>query len=853
MNSRFLVVETSLNRTEFRWKWLRFLRWTSLLGTLLSLGVLFLGGAILCGWVVSKPLVVTLLAVGGGVVGIIWVAVTLGVLANAPDRARLASALEGVDRRLMDRLNTLLFLERRRGGAPNEAFALRIAKQTQQVLAQGPLPSPFPKTRSLVQFLLFLIALTLTILLYQLYNPWERLVTRPSGGPGQLASAKTAPELSLPPTNNVEQNRAWGEVRITDPGSDLKVTKVDVVPLQIEAAAAQPLKGVDWFTTLNSAPEVSHPLPPPSEPRYAVYQPTLYLDEFHLSDWDVMTYYAKAHTDQTNSYGSEVYFLEVRPFREDIAKMPGGEGGQAYQCLNEITTLINWQQHVIRQTHRHVVKPPEQEELKTQDRNKLADAESDLGTSAKHLYAKMATEMENKPIGPALDSLAKAEKSLGGASQGLRKNTMPQAQDKEREALADLVAMRKMFQKAVSDNPDAFTNESNNEPPPPVAESSRKLEKMAEFRNEARAAQDFVKQALQQQKDLEEKSRTASRNDYTQLAGEEQELQKSLEDFQAQHPQAFKSALAESRQTQESMSKAAESLHNRRGDSRNALQKAAQDMENLGNAMQSRSAAQQLADAYKLKQMLDHQISELQEGAQPDSKASGDQLNKTARDASQTINQLAKTAEQEPTRDSFGQPLRDSLSGQNKVDLETKLKQLQMADPGADRQQRAGEAGQALAKVSKAFEQSQPQSLQASRNNDSLKPSEHDSFSQGMAELESLIRQLENRRSVSREDQAKEGRQALLNLQSGLRAQYGDNDRGNQLLVQLQQLLRAETPLEVADLKKLMDQLQNFSVETSERLAKQEDQPQLDSINPSRLPPAYRGRIQKYFQKLSEK
>lgn len=811
------------------------------------------GGAILCGWLVSKPLVITLLAVGGVIALIVWAVVTLGILAKAPERSWLASTIEGVDRRLMDRLNTLLFLERRRGEAQTEAFALRIAKQAHQVLAQGPSPSPFPKTRSLVHFLLFLLSLTLTILLFQFYNPWERLVSRPAGGSAQLASAKPPAELSLPPTNNVEQNRAWGEVRITDPGSDLKVTKVDVVPLQIEAASSQPLKGVDWFTTINSSPEASHALPPPSEPRYAVYQPTLYLDEFHLSDWDVLTYYAKAHTDPSNSYGSEVYFLEVRPFREDIAKLPGGEGGQAYQCLNEISTLINWQQHVIRQTHRHVVKPPEQEELKTQDRNKLADAESDLGTSAKHLYAKMASEMENKPIGPALDSLAKAEKSLGDASQGLRKNTMPQAQDKEREALADLVAMRKMFQKAVSDNPDAFKNDSNGEETPPVAESSQKLEKMAEFRNESRAAQDFVKQALQQQKELEEKSRSASRTDYKKLAGEEQELQKSLEDFQAQHPQAFKSAQAESRQTQESMSKAAESLQNRRGDSRTALQKATRDMENLGNAMQARSAAQQLADAYKLKQMLDHQAADLQQGAQPDSQTPGEQLSKTAREASQTIDQLAKTAEQEPTRDAFGQPLRDALSGQNKVDLETKLKQLQMADPGAERQQRAGEASQALAKVSKAFEQSQPQSLQASRSNDSLKPGEQDSFAQGMAELESLIRQLENRRSVSKEDQAKEGRQALLNLQSGLRAQYGDNDRGNQLLIQLQQLLKAETPFEVGDLKKLMDQLQNFSVETSERLAKQEDQPQLDSINPSRLPPAYRGRIQKYFQKLSEK
>ena len=86
----------------------------------------------------------------------------------------------------------------------------------------------------------------------------------------------------------MEQNLAWGEVRITDPGSDLKVTKVDVVPLQIEAAANQALTKVGWFSTVNGASESAHELAAPTEPRYAVYQPTVYLDELHLSDWDVM-------------------------------------------------------------------------------------------------------------------------------------------------------------------------------------------------------------------------------------------------------------------------------------------------------------------------------------------------------------------------------------------------------------------------------------------------------------------------------------------------------------------------------------------------------------------------------------
>ena len=368
--------------------------------------------------------------------------------------------------RLLDRLNTLLFLERRPRDARTHSFALRIARQTHAGAGgESRRPRRFPATRALEYMLGFIVALTATVLVYQLYSPWSRLLAAEKAKATPPVQAEKPLELALPATNNVEQSQTWGEVRITDPGGDLRVTKVDVVPLQIEAAANQALKKVGWFSTINGAGETPHELPPPSEPRYAVYQPTVYMDELRLSDWDVMTYYAKANTEKENSFASDVYFLEVRPFREDILKMPGGESGKAYQCLNELSTLISRQQHVIRQTHQHLQKPQAQENLQAQDRKKLSEAEADLGDSAQHLYAKMAAEMENKPIGEALDNLAKAEKSLDRASKLLGDNVMNEAQNRERRALAELVAARKMFQKAVSDNPNAFARDRRRRKP----------------------------------------------------------------------------------------------------------------------------------------------------------------------------------------------------------------------------------------------------------------------------------------------------------------------------------------------------------------------------------------------------
>ncbi len=853
MNFRFTIVETSLNRAEFRWKWLKLLRYSFLLGAVFWLICLSAEAAILRGWLVSKALVTFILASSAVIGFLAWVVILISVLAGTTDRNWLAAALERVDRRLMDRLNTLLFLESHRGDAQTESFALRIARQTQGVLAEKPSHAPFASARPWPHLLAFMVLLGATVVLFQHYSPWDHLLaadkTRKILRPGPDKPL----DLALPATNSVEQERIWGEVRITDPGADLKVTKLDVVPLQIEAAASQPLEKVAWYSTINGAQEATHELAAPTEPRYAVYQPELYLDELRLGDWDVVTYYAKANTEQANSYASEVYFLEVRPFREDILKLPGGAMGKAHQCLNEMSMLVSRQQHVIRQTHQHLQKPPETENLRDQDRKKLSEAEADLSDSTEHLYAKMAATMENKPIGDALDNLAKAQQSLDNASDRLHANVLNEAQSKERSALAELVAARKIFQKKVTENPGAFEEPNTEEPPPPVADASTRLQKMTEFRNETKAAQQFVNQTLEQQKNLEKEVKSVPRNDLPRLAEQEKLMEQALQDFQQQHPKPFAGVQSESQEAEQALTNAAASLQKRSPEAQPAMKQATERLEQLSQAMTKRSAEQQLADAYRLKQILDQEIQTFGKCSNPGANVSDADLQTTASQARETVNRLKALAEQEPTRDAFGQPLRDALSGENKVDLDARLNRVQQAQEQPEKQQRAGEAKDALSRVSQAFDQSQPKAMQIARQTDSLKPSPQDSFNLGMSELQSLLRQLEQSHKLSQEDSARQGHEALYNLQSGLRSQFGDNERGDQILLRLEQILKGETPLEVADLKKLMDELQHFSVETSDRLAKKEAQPEVTNIDPSKLPPAYRGRIQKYFQKLSEK
>lgn len=860
MSFRFTVVETSLNKAEFRWKWLRFLQFSFLLGSVICGLLLLFAGLILVGWLANRSLAMGLLAVVGMGAFVAWVVLLISILAGTPERNWLAGALEKVNPHLLDRLHTLLYLESRPKNARSHSFAVRIARQTQWVLAAKGAPRPFPPSRTYHYLLGFLVVLIATVVVYQTTRPWSRLVAAEQAKAKPPAPADQPMDVSLPMTNNAEQSATWGEVRITDPGTDMRVTKVDVVPLQIEAAANQSLRTVGWFSTINGTGETAHELPAPAEPRYAVYQPTVYLDELRLADWDVMTYYAKANTEKENSYASEVYFLEVRPFREDILKMPGGENGKAYQCINELSALISRQQHVIRQTHQHLQKPQAQDNLQNQDRKKLSEAETDLADSTQHLYAKMAAEMENAPIGEALDNLAKAEKSLDRASTLLSDNVMNEAQNRERHALSELVAARKMVQKAVNENPDAFAEDAKKEEASPTAEemqklNAKKLNEMAEFRNEAKAAQQFVDKALQQQKTLEQQARSGRTTDYPRLAQEQQQLHHSLADFQQLHPRAFQNTRDESQQAQDAMGKAAESLRKKSADARSTTQKATQETQKLSDALKTKAAGQELADAYKLKQMLDKQIQTLGQCSNPGSGApvSGAQADQAAGEARETLNQLKKVAEQEPTRDAFGPPLRSALSGTNKVDLDAKLARVQLAQEEETKRQRAGEAKDALSKVSKAFEQSQPQAMQMAQKSDSLKPGDQESFNQGMSELDSLLKQLEQKRALSREDQRKQGREALANLQSGMRGLHGENERAALLLAQLEKTLQPEDAIPIEDLKRLLSELQHFSFEAADQMERQENKPEVTNIDPAKLPPAYRGRITKYFQRLSEK
>jgi hypothetical protein len=856
MTQQNQTAEVRLARAERRWKWLRFFRLTT---ALLSAGIfilLGLGGAIMAGWLQSRALAETILTAVVAAMLVFWVGLFLAVMARRLDRSKLAAALEQADRRLQDRLNTLLFLQSRRSGAHSAGFASRIARQIQSLGRNRSAGKPFSSAGAVGWGIAVAALVVGTLALNLTYDPWSRLrapVRANAGGPNPNGERV---EFKVPPPNQAEQSPDWGEVRIVQPGGDLKVTKVDVVPLQIEAAASQPIQAVNWFSTVNGAAEAAHELPPPPDPRYAAYEPVLYLDELRLADWDVVTYYAAAKTANQSRHASEVYFLEVRPFREDILKMPGGAGGKPYQTLNEISTLIHRQQQIIRQTHQHLQRPPAEEALRNQDRSKLAKAEGEQRDTARHLYARLAAEMENQPIGEALDSLAQAEHSLDAASRLLEENVMGEAQNQERRALSELVAARKIFQKAVSDNPEAFaegTGGSAEDEPSPTAETKRKLDKMAEFRDEAKAAQDFVQKTGEEQGELSREAQAGEPGQRSNLADRQDQLGKSFQEFRHQHPQAFSGVEDPSGAASRAMDQASQAL--RRGDDTAAAstREAGEKLKELAQAMQRQAAGQQLADGYRLRQMLDRQMQEFDEWSRPDSQSSREEVAQTAREARQTLEELQKAAETEPGRQALGEALREALKDPDKSKWRAILDQLAKEQDAAARRSQAGQAKAALEAVGRAFDESLPHPVQTARQSDALDAGQQGSFSRGLSALDSLSKRLRENRPLSAEDQRKQEQEALAHLQAGLRNEFGNSEAGQQLLQELESLLASSGRGNPEELQKLLQQLARFSSEGTIQRSRGGDPAEVANLDASRLPAAYRGRIQKYFEKLSER
>jgi len=845
------LIQKKIDAIDRRWRWLKFGEKLGMAGTAFALLWFALE---LCAWrrILVQAWVFYLLA------GVFFVVIVAIVMSVQTRRIWLAGRLEKGCPGLLDRLNTLVFLEKAwRTTSP--VLKRKIEAQAAQVFDEHPVVNTLSSQLAWRWLGIFTLMLALVTAFDFRYAPFAKLV---NAAPASSAAPSDTP-FELVPGNTTEtrpNEKPWGEVRIVTPGHDVKLTKIDVLPLQIEMTASSTLQSPVWISSINGGPEISHDLPAPTEPQYAVFQPLIYLDELKVSDWDVISYYAKVQTITHAEYASKIYFIEIRPFREDILKETGGSGSQgrnARALLSDLTGLISQQTTVLQQTHLFQQSTYPSDELRKQDNQKLTQAEQDLSAAADHLYGKMIAENENAPIGDILDHLAGAEQQMDKATENLDEEIIPEAKAREQGALTELVACRKSFLKVISQHPDAFGGDGSspdNGDDPPIAtaqDSLKALSQVTEMHDRAESVLKALHQLNMQQYQLALSASNKPDAGGSATGQSENKLKQDLDKLMQDNPDVFRASDTEKAAVESDLAQAIQNLNSADSDeSQHYLNHASASLNDLEKAVRKNQQLEQIAEAYKLKKVIDQNIRQLgQEKDKPGSLSPQD-IKDIADSAQRSTGTLKEISDSQGGK-TFGPGLSQSLSPENQQALQQALAQLGQSSPGPGSQAAAGAAQGNLADVSQAFEKSQPTLTKQIQSQDQLQPPSADAVDQAAQQLQSLILAQKTTQPPPQDQQQKELDEILANLQMGL--SKDTTPQAADVLVQVQEIqkLKNGLPVNADELKKLLDEVQTLSGEANDPNKEKPPAPGLTVIDSSKFPANYRDRIRAYYEKLS--
>ena len=106
------VIEDRLARAEWDWRISRLVARTAVIASSLLAWFLFMAMTATCGLITSMSLAVLAAVVGLVIAGFCWCVMALVTLLAPSDRAHLAMALEQAEPRLLDRVNTMVHLDK---------------------------------------------------------------------------------------------------------------------------------------------------------------------------------------------------------------------------------------------------------------------------------------------------------------------------------------------------------------------------------------------------------------------------------------------------------------------------------------------------------------------------------------------------------------------------------------------------------------------------------------------------------------------------------------------------------------------------------------------------------------------
>jgi hypothetical protein len=633
---------------------------------LLLVGAGVLLGAMTRGWAVA---LLTLVGAGGFVV---WFVAILIITCAPRERAELARETERVNPSLMDRLNTLVALAPRRHSSQIESYAGRIEQQSVAVIHRACASVPLVPRTSRRWILSWLAITACTVLFYLWFQPFSRLsalAQTPDSSPAEppLEIPRSADEANKQPG----AVQPWIEARILEPGRDMVVTRYESVPMRVEAATSGELSRVDLHTARNGAAAPPRPLPAGGDPRFTRHEELIDIEQSDAGDWDVLSYFATAESKDGMTAASRIYFVEVRPLREEIEQLPGGVEGEPYRLLNELTNMIDAQQHTVRAAHRINHAPPDTTSAQTIA--DLARTQDVMKTAVDYVRGSLPDAAE---LAPTLEQLNLAADSFKQAAEQFQAGQTKEAELSAQKAIGQLAMARKEIHNAVKAHPDALPGPARSSDP--LADLSEQLMESEQVREQLRSAADQAALLAAEQRKLANQIKPCETTAHQQAADAERQLREKFDQFREEQSAACQRAGSQTAAAESALDDAAAAMEQlaaqhdnpKHQQANRAAAGATKALEQLAKSLEQQSWRQQIAQANQLQQAIDQQIKFLEELEQNPDGATQQEIDQATRDMQTATSELKEMAEDPATRGQFSDELREQLSDENKQRLD---------------------------------------------------------------------------------------------------------------------------------------------------------------------------------------
>ncbi len=699
----------------------------SLALALIFLALLLLFGLVLrTGWITSTLfIVVTLTLLILASLFVEFIIVVMSADADA-DRTRLAAAIERSCRPLMDRLNTLVYL-REQSGTTEQPYVDAIEEQTVGVLRRAPDQSPF-KWRSTRWLSAATVALALfTLFFYAHFRPWQAAAAAAEASQ-EVASLEPLeiPEWDPDGPDSADsqerQQEPWSEVRISQPGHDLHVTSLDLIPLQIQAASTHSIMSLAWFTGINGNEPQRHALPDPSDPRYVTAAAELSIPRQEAHVWDVIRYYAEATTDEPKNPRSLLYFADIIPFPDDLARLPGGLDGPAVQQLGELTALLERHEESMRQT----VRATDEATLPNSDRTtRLAALEmeqDELAITARHLRARLRSRFPTASLDTLDSDLQQLERTWQTARTALHDDDLQQAVVHHRDVLGQLARVRRHFYEEVLKHPEHFAGTQTLLAEAPIdAETEEKRSSSESLKAEAKRSRDTAQRIdtlrneleplIAQQRAIERDLSSIPSTNGAIMAPREQSINDAMEQLEGPHAAEVQGVAPLWQEARQMLDLAAQLLPQQTAEeARPLVEQGTAAMQQISQALAEQSSIQRLQQSNSLRQQLHKNIRKYQQIAESPSDAPKTLRGKATEETKEIMRQIGDvarhyspppTAERAPDQ---SESLKEALSPDRQTALAKKCDSLNQAATPNNISKASQSISEDLNRVARAFD-----------------------------------------------------------------------------------------------------------------------------------------------------